>query len=237
MKAEFLKNKKLVIFDMDGTLIDSMGVWNEADERVVAIIRRDGLNTKENMLEVRNEALRLFSTSPNPYEEYCSLLKERYKSDLSKEEIFAIRYKIASEYLETRIKFKPYADQLIKKLKEEGYLLAIASTTQSKNMAIYRFKNQNIISKARLDDYFDLILARDDCYEIKPHPEIFLKVLSTLGVKGEDAVIFEDSLVGVEAAKRAGVECCVIYDKFSDCDRDKINALADYKIDSFEELL
>lgn len=237
MKAEFLKDKKLVIFDMDGTLIDSLGVWNAVDEKVVSIIRNDGLNNKDNMQQLRDEALRVFSTSPNPYIEYCIFLKEKYKSSLTKEEIYDIRYKIANEYLERDIDYKPNAERFIKELKKEGYLLAIASTTQSKNMAIYRFKNENIMSKAKIDDYFDVVFARGDCYEIKPHPEIFLKVLSTLNVKAEDAIVFEDSLVGVEAAKRAGMECCIVYDKYSDHDREKINALADYTINSYDELL
>ena len=61
MKAEFLKDKKLVIFDMDGTLIDSLGVWNAVDERVVSIIRNDGLNNKDNMQNV-NKAIKQLRT-------------------------------------------------------------------------------------------------------------------------------------------------------------------------------
>ena len=236
MKMDFLKNKKLVIFDMDGTLIDSLGVWNEVDRRVVSLIRRDGKEEMGNMQELRDEALRVFSTSPNPYFEYCLFLKEKYKSELTKEEIYNLRYKIAGELLEKDINYKPYAPELIKELKSKGYLLAIASTTQGKNMAIYRHKNKNIISKANIDDYFDVVYSRDDCYEIKPHPEVFCKVLSTLNVSASDALVFEDSLVGVEASKRAGIECCAVYDEYSDHDREKINALADHTINSFLDL-
>lgn len=237
MKADFLKDKKLIIFDMDGTLINSLDVWNEVDVRVVNQIRNDGLSGRENMQELRDEVLRNNATSPNPYVDYCNFLKERYKSSYTNEEVYALRYEIAFDMLEKEVDFKPYAHLFIKELKERGYLLAIASTGQNRCMAIYREKNKNIIDKARLDEYFSVIFARDDCHEIKPHPEIFLKVLSTLGIKAEDAFIFEDSLVGVEASKRAGIECCAVYDKHNDHDREKINAIADYNIKSFGELL
>ncbi|MBQ8178069.1 MAG: HAD family phosphatase [Clostridia bacterium] len=236
LKTE-LKNKKLIIFDLDGTLIDSLAIWNKIDERVVATIRGDGKTTIDNMQVVRNEALRVFATSPNPYEEYCRYLKDMYKSQYTMEEIFTLRYSIAGKMLEEDIDFKPYAPEFIKKLKAEGKILAIASAAQAKNMTIYRTKNQNLVSKARFDDYFSVIYTRNDCHEIKPHPEVFLKVLTTLGISAEDAFVFEDSLVGVEASKRAGIKCCAVYDRFSDHERDEINALADYTIDSFGELI
>ncbi len=237
MRKNFLKGKKLIIFDMDGTLIDSLGVWNEIDSKVVDRIRGDGLTTKDNMQEIRNDALRVFATSPNPYVEYCNFLTKKYKSTLSNEEVYALRYEIADNLIANKIEYKPFAPEFIKKLKREGYLLAIGSSAQRKNINIYRTRNKNVMDKAKLDDYFDLIIARDDCVEIKPHPEVFIKILSTLGVEAKDALVFEDSLVGVEASRRAGIECCVVYDKYSDHEREEINAIADHIIDSFEELL
>ena len=234
---DILKNKKLIIFDLDGTLIDSLGVWNEIDARVVAKIRGDGLDTRDNMYEIRSDALKIFGSSPNPYVDYCYFLKEKYRSKLSGEEVYKLRYQIAEELIINEVAYKPYAPEFIKKLKGEGYLLAIASSAQRKNINIYRTRNQNIISKAPLDDYFDVIFARDDCKEIKPHPEVFIKTLEHFGLSPKDAIIFEDSLVGVQSAKGAGVECCVVYDKNSDDEREEINTLADYVIPSFKEFL
>ncbi len=236
LKSE-LKSKRLIIFDLDGTLIDSLAIWNKIDERVVSIIRGDGKTTMDNMQVVRNEALRVFATSPNPYEEYCGYLRDAYQSKYTMEEIFALRYSLAGKMLEEEIDFKPYVPEFLKKLKAEGKILAIASAAQAKNMMIYRTKNQNIISKARFDDYFSVIYTRNDCSEIKPHPEVFLKVLTTLGIDANEAFVFEDSLVGVEASKSAGIKCCAVYDRFSDHERAEINALADYTVDSFEELI
>lgn len=237
MLKEKIAQKKLLIFDMDGTLIDSLDVWNRIDLKVVSIIRRDGLETVEEMQPIRDEALRLYSSSTNPYLDYCAHLKEKFKSDYSRDEIYSLRYKIAEEMIEKEVKYKPFVPEFLKKMKGEGKVLAIASAAQRKNLDIYRTRNQNVISEARYDDIFSLMLARNDCTEIKPHPEVFFKTLEALNFKAEDAMVFEDSLVGVEASRRAGIECCAVYDRFSDHDRNEINALADFTINSFEELL
>ncbi len=232
-----LKNKKLIIFDLDGTLVDSLDVWNKVDSKVVSVIRGDGKVEEQEMQPLRDEALRLFSYSENPYKDYCGYLKEKFNSSYTQEEIYKLRYDIAGELIEKEVKYKPFAPEFIKKLKADGKVLVIASAAQRKNIEIYRNLNKNIINNARMDDYFSLILARNDCKEIKPNPEIFLKVFERFPFKKEEAIIFEDSLVGLQAAKRAGVECAIVYDRHSDYEREEINALADYMIQSYEELV
>lgn len=62
-------------------------------------------------------------------------------------------------------------------------------------------------------------------------------MLQELSVDKKDCLIFEDSLVGIEAAKNAGIEVVSIYDKYSDSDRDKINKLSDYQISNYQEVI
>ena len=73
--------------------------------------------------------------------------------------------------------------------------------------------------------------------ELKPNPEVYLKIINELRVKKEDCIIIEDSLIGVEAANNAGIDVAVIYDKYSDCDREKINELSQYRFSDFKEML
>ncbi len=232
-----LTNKEVIIFDMDGTLIDSVGVWNEVDCALLSRLNKSMSITYEEAQIQRDTMLRKFSKDENPYMSYCAYLKERYNSPLSVEEIHDLRYEIAGEYLRNVIDYKEGADKFIKKLKSKGYTLVIASTTKGSNMEIYKKENANIIKKARLEDYFSLIYTREDASEIKPNPEIYLKVMKTLNKSPKACLVFEDSLIGVEAAKAAGIETVAVYDKYSDSDREKIDALADYKIESYKELI
>ena len=71
---------------------------------------------------------------------------------------------------------------------------------------------------------------------MKPHPEIYLKVMETLGVEPKNCLIFEDSLIGVEAANRAGVEVVAIYDKYSEKDKLEIQTRATYYVTNFDEV-
>ena len=222
---------------MDGTLIDSMGIWNEIDRQ---LIKKLGNNEKieENIIQKQRDfALREYSKEKNPYVKYCELLGKQYESNLNGEEILNLRYKISEDYLKNVIDYKPNADTFIKSLKKKGYVLGIASTTRKNNMAVYRTLNQNIISKANLDEYFSFIYTREDAKEIKPNPEIYSKIINEQNVIKDECLIFEDSLIGLEAAKNAGIECAVVYDKYSDEDREKINAIADYKLNNFNEAI
>ena len=232
-----LTGKKAIIFDMDGTLIDSVGIWNQVDETLICRICSQAVPRPEQIQAQRDDALRRFSKEENPYLAYCALLREQYGARESVEEIHALRYQIAQELLQNEVDYKPDADRLIRWLKERGYTLAIATTTKRSNMDIYRTRNVRIMEKANIDDYFTLVYTREDAKEMKPSPEIYLRVMAELGVAAEECLVFEDSLVGLEAAKNAGIQSVAVYDKYSDGEREQINALADYQVRSYSELL
>lgn len=103
-------------------------------------------------------------------------------------------------------------------------------------MEIYRTLNKNIISKAPLDEYFDLIYTREDVAKIKPNPEVYLKAMQAFNAKAEECIVFEDSLVGIKAAKNAGLKTVAIYDKYSNNDIEEIKQQADFFINNYAEL-
>ena len=231
------KGKKVIIFDMDGTLIDSVGIWNKVD---MELIKKLGCMDKLNEFDIQQQRdikLREFSKSKNPYIDYCKFLSLKYGSNLTGEETLNKRYFISQEYLTKEINYKNGVPELLKILKQKNYILVIASTTRRDNMNIYCRDNLNIINKANINDYFSIVYTREDSKEIKPNPEIYLRIMNELDVRKDQCLIFEDSLVGVEAANNAGIDVVAMYDKYSDMDREKIKKKAKYSLNNYEEVI
>lgn len=231
------KGKKIIIFDMDGTLIDSVGIWNKVDMKLIQELGGPNELNEFDIQQQRDEKLREYSKLENPYINYCQFLSLKYGNNLTGEEILNKRFIIAQNYLKNEIDYKKGVPELLKLLKERNYTLIIASTTRRINIDVYSNENNNIINKANLNDYFSIIYTREDVKEIKPNPEIYLRIINELNVKKEQCLIFEDSLIGIEAANNAGIEVVAMYDKYSDIERDEIEKKATYNFENYEEVI
>lgn len=227
--------KKLIIFDLDGTLINSVGIWNEVDRRYIAAFGHsaDGVDVQAQ----RDAKMREFKSSNDPYRDYCAFMGKKYGSSLSADELVKLRYSIADELVANEVDYKPYADVFLRELKKRGYTMVIASTTLRENLKVYLTRNQNIISKAPLDQVFDAIYTREDASEMKPSPEIYLKVLHDFNAKAEECIIFEDSLIGIEAANAAGIDAVAMYDENSASDKEELARRAVAYFESYKQLM
>ena len=230
------KDKKLIIFDVDGTLIDSVGIWNEIDERLIRAIG-DGTIDDVNIQMQRDRTLKEVSDGGDLYLRYCEFLKEKYKSNMTAKEILKLRYDISQDYMENIVDYKQDAEKVILRLKQLGFNLAIGSTTRKNNIIAYDTVNKNMMEKAKMNEVFDYIVAKEDVTKRKPKPEVHEKILKYFNMKPEEALIIEDSLLGVEAAQNAGIDVITIYDKYSDGDREEINKISKYNFLTFKEML
>lgn len=216
-----LKNKKYLFFDLDGTLINSVGVWNEVDQAIICQIGGPKREAAEIGVE-RDSLLRRYRDAENPYEAYYTWLVETYKSSESPRELLQRRDALAYQKLAHEVDYKAGAPEFLKAAKAMGYRLAIATTTRRKNIHIYTHDNENLRSKAPLDEYFDVIYTREDVSAIKPDPKVYEKLLAHFGAKREECFIFEDSLSGVLTAKNAGIEAAGIFDPYSAKEKEEI---------------
>lgn len=234
MNDKKLENLELVIFDLDGTLIDSNGTHKEID---IELVRSFGESkSSEEILNERNNIFKNNNTG-DIYLSYCEYLKTKYNLNLSKEEILQLRRNLAKRFLK-EIKYKPDADTMIKYLKSQNIKLALGTVSRRADLNIYINENEHIRSKCNLQEYFDFIVTKDDVTLKKPNPEVYNKIIEEFKINDlSKCIVVEDSLSGVLAAKNANLRVMAIYDKYADKDRERINELADYNVANFKELI
>lgn len=231
-----LKNKKYIIFDMDGTLIDSIGIWNRTDQIFIEEYGKIKVDL-ETIQKDRDEFLNN-NHDTDIYIAYCKYIIEKYKLNIKDDkELLNIRWNISGKILENEIDYKPDVVELILKLKKMGFTLILATMTTRVQLDIYSNRNKKMLSKMNIEEIFDLITSKEDVKNKKPNPEIYNKVLKHYNAKKEECLIFEDSYTGVLASKSAGIEVVNIYDKYADIDRSKINELCDYFIENYKEFI
>lgn len=226
-------NKKIIIFDLDGTLIDSIGMWNDVDYDLIKEISKvetpidEIIHDRDTYLANNNQG--------DIYMNYANFLKEKYNSPFSKEQINEKRNAISKRYLKEVINYKDNACSLLERLKEEDFTVILATISSKWVLDIYN--NDNINLRNNFYNKFDIILTKEDVKQKKPNPEVYLKVLEIKDAKPEDCLIFEDSLSGVLAANNAGIDVVCIYDKYSNKDREEIEKLSQYNVSNFNEAI
>ena len=234
--SNILKAKRLICFDLDGTLIDSVGIWNQVDCQL--ILKLTGLNTAESEVQsFRDHCLALYRHYADPYLAYCECLKDKYQLNLSPIHIKQQRYHISNDYLDQHMRLKPYAADVVHALKKQGYLLALCTTTSIDNIRRYQNYNTAISSKLHFENTFDLVLTREDVQQIKPHPEVYLSAMEHFSLPPEVCLVVEDSLVGIEAAQQANIEVIAIEDAYSKADRQEIKQASLHYFTSFDDFL
>ncbi len=206
------------IFDLDGTLFDSMGIWKDVD---LEFFRRRGITMPDDYQEaIKDMHFR-------PMAEYT---KARFNLDDDINDIMDEWCELCYEEYEKNIRLKPYAREFLTELKKYGVKIAFA-TANAQKLSEACLKNNGI------DDFFDAHAYLHETKTNKNEPDIYLLACERLGLRPSQCIVFEDILPAVKAAKKGGFTVCGVYDSYSQSDADEIRANADSYINSFEEYL
>ncbi len=213
-----LTNTNAVIFDLDGTLVDSMWMWHAID---IEYLGRFHISVPEGL----QNAIEGFSFS-----ETAHYFKERFHLPDSIEKIKADWNQMAKEKYEKEVPLKPGVVEFLDHCKAKDILLGIA-TSNSRELV------DAVIRGLHLENYFDCVMTACEVKKGKPAPDIYLAVADKLSVSPSECLVFEDIVPGILAGKNAGMRVCAVEDKYSEYQRNEKKKAADYYIDNYFELL
>lgn len=217
MKHKMLENTDAVIFDLDGSLVDSMWMWKAID---IEYLDRFGIPLPEG-LQSRIEGM--------SFSETAVYFKETFRIPDSLEKIKSDWNRMAWDKYTNEVPLKPGIPEFLEGCRENGILLGIA-TSNSRELV------ENIAEVHSLRDYFSCIMTGCDVARGKPAPDIYLAVAEALQVQPEKCLVFEDIIPGIQAGRNAGMRVCAVEDAYSRQDRESKKLLADYYIENFHGL-
>ena len=209
---------KGVIFDLDGTLVDSMWMWKQID---VEFLGRYGLEVPKDLERV---------IEGMSFSETAVYFKERFQLPMTLDEIKSTWNQMALDKYSNEVKLKPGADEFLQYLSQNGVAMGIA-TSNSRQLV-------DAVTKAlHIQGYFGSITTACEVKAGKPAPDIYYKVSEDLKVKPDSCVVFEDVPAGILAGKRAGMKVYAVEDEFSkDLKNEKVK-LADGYIKDYREII
>lgn len=206
------------IFDIDGTLLDSMQAWTDA---TTLFYKRRGLT-------LTNEEFEFFKSVT--LNESFPYIKERYKLSMSLNDIQKEFSDIILHKYKYTIPLKPYAGKYLKLLNSQGVKLACATSTKPE-FCIPAFERLGIL------ELFDSFTYSDEVSVNKSKPDVYLLAAERLKLKSCACTVFEDILIGIQSAKAAGFKTCAVFDETNKDETSILKSEADSYITSWSELL
>lgn len=206
-----------VVFDMDGTLLDSMFIWDTAGENY---LRSRGIEPRSDIREVLR-TLSLLQTAHYFQAEYGMKESDREIMD-------GINGRLEKFY-EEEAELKPGVKHALDVLKAEGIKMCVATATD-RHMVEPALKRTGALA------YFEQVFTCGEVGAGKDRPDVFLAAAEALNAKPEDTWVFEDALFAAETARRAGFHVAVVYDPSAEEQQEELKALAELYIRDWEDL-
>lgn len=209
------------IFDLDGTILDSMTIWDNTAEKFLnslGIEPDPGLNKT------------LFSMSMT---EGVEFIKSRYSLDMNTDEILTGINHTIDNFYSHQVRLKEGVEQFLKDMKQAGIKIT-AATSNDRQVVESALKRLNVMR------CFSRIFTCNEIGAGKTKPDIYLAAAEYMGTHPKDTWVFEDALYAIRTAKNAGFKTIGVYDASSKEDQEEIKVLCDiylHKLDDFYGLL
>ena len=212
-----LEQIESVIFDLDGTLVDSMWLWHGID---MEFLGQRGLPLPETYQK---------DIEGMSFTETAVYTKELFHLSESVEELKGIWNRMAIGKYANEVPFKPGAERFLKYCKSQSIPGGIA-TSNSRELV-------DAVGKSlHFDEYIQEIVTACEVERGKPAPDVYLEAASRLGAQPFRCLVFEDVPMGIMAGKNAGMRVCAVEDAFSAGQKEEKQKLADYYITDYHEI-
>lgn len=202
------------IFDLDGTLLNSMDIWEQID---IAFLQKRNLPVPTNYVT---------EICARSFEEAAQYTIELFGLSETADDIIREWNDMASYEYAHNVKLLPHALDYLLHLKSLGIKLAVA-TGLPKEMFLPCLENNSVLGM------FDVLCSTDEVRRGKEFPDVFELAAKRLQTAPERCIVFDDVLPAVKSAKQANMIVCGVYDKYSDHHRAEIERIADYYIQDF----
>ncbi len=207
---------KAVLFDLDGTVIDSMWVWEAIDIEYLA--RYDVPYDPKYQQDINGLS----------FNEVAIYFRDVLGIPETTEDMKSCWNQMAWYKYCNEIEPKKGVVKFLEILKENGYKTGMGTSNSIELV-------EAVLSARGLDRYFDVVHTSDEVKVGKPAPDIYLLVAKSLGVDPSECIVFEDIYNGIMAGKNAGMKTCAVYDEFTDRPWQQLVEEANYSIWSFED--
>lgn len=204
---------KGAIFDLDGTLIDSMFIWDSLGKDY---LKSFGIEPKENLTEI-------FKTFT--IEQAAKYYRNNYGIKLSIQEIIEGINNMVAEIYQTKVILKPGVSDFLKRLQRAGVKMCVATVTDRPIV-------EDVLKRLNVRGYFSEIFTCAEVGFSKETPDIYRQALKHLGTEKAETVVFEDVLHALKTAKDDGFKVAAVYD-VHEPKQDKIKEISDYYITDF----
>ncbi len=217
-KENLFNNIKAVIFDLDGTLMDSLGIWNKIDEDFFHMHNMDVPKDYQDKIAHMN------------FMEMAHFTHDTYGFKESPEEIAKIWTDMSVQSYSHTIQAKPFAKEFVRKLKDSGYPIGLVTTNK-------RILYESCLKNNGMWEYFDSALDVNDLNTSKKEPTCYKIMAERLKADISSTIVFEDILTAVKTCKIAGFRTVAVKDDASKKDLAAILSFADYYLESYREFL